>query len=251
MIKGLFTAAASMVATQRNLDVVTNNLANVGTTGFKRKEGVRSAFPELMMSYLEGGNPVREIGSLGTGVYLEETYTDFSSGNYRYTGNDLDFALEGDAFFRVMLPEETILYTKNGNFTLNEVGQLVTEQGYPVMGVRDQPLTIIPGEEIKIDGQGQIHSGLEGSEQIAVTGFDNPNSLLKQGGNLYTIGGAVEEEVEEFCLKQFYLEDANVNIVEEMVKIIEKNRLYEANQKTITGIDENLGQAVNEIARLR
>ncbi len=249
MIKGLFTAASSMVTSRQNLDVVANNLANTSTTGFKRQEGVKRSFPEVMMKRMEKSKPSEDIGRMGTGVHLTGTYTDFRNGNLRYTEGELDFALAGEGFFVVQTPEE-IRYTRNGDFTLNQQGQLVTQQGYLVLGENEQPLQIIAGEEIFVDGSGFIHSGLEGADRMAVTAFDDQSLLTKTGQNGYQIGQAEEIEAGEVLVKQFYLEDSNVNLVEEMTKMIEKNRLYEANQKLITVIDENLGQAVNEIARL-
>ncbi|MFW5984698.1 MAG: flagellar basal-body rod protein FlgF [Halanaerobiaceae bacterium] len=251
MIKGLFTAAASMKAASENLDVITNNLSNSETVGFKREEGVKRSFPELMMSHLESDKPAREIGSLGTGVKLDGTYADFRNGDFRYTEGDLDFALDGDGFFAVQTPDE-VLYTRAGNFTLNEDGQLVTQQGYQVLGENGQPLEQVTGEEINIDGQGEIHSGLEGADRLQIVGFDDSNLLAHRGENLYETGDArqLDERPDDVQVKQFYLEESNVNIVKEMSNMIEKNRLYEANQKMITSMDETLGQAVTEIARL-
>ncbi len=250
MIKGLFTAASSMVATRRNLDVVANNLANADTTGFKRKEGVRQSFPEMMMSRIEKQKPTKEIGSMGTGVFLEETYTDFSSGEFQYTGKGLDFAIEGDGFFMIQGSDQ-VFYTKNGDFTLDSEGYLVTQQGYHVLGNNQQQLQVVEGEDINIDAEGRIHSGLQGADQIGIASFNDQSLLQKIGENLYQTGEAEEELAENFQVRQYYLEGSNVNIVEEMVKMIEKNRLYEANQKMITAMDENLGQAVNEIGQVR
>ncbi len=195
MIKGLYTAAASMLATSRNLDVVTNNLANTDTDGFKRKEGVYSSFPEVMIARLQSAKPDRELGTTGTGVFLEESYTDFRPGNYRYTGQPLDFAIEGNGFFQIEVPDAeattidelepavatelseqpdmatTVMYTKNGDFTINQAGQLVTQQGYRVLGANGQPLVVTEAEEIQITGSGDIVSGLQGGEALGVVSF--------------------------------------------------------------------------------
>lgn len=251
MIKGLYTAASSMKSVEDNMDVVSNNLSNADTVGFKRKEGVKRSFPELMMSRLQKNSRPREVGSLGTGVHLEETYTDFRPGDFRFTEGELDFAIDGDAFLAVQTPQG-VMYTRAGNLTFNEADQLVTQQGYQVLGTDGQPLENVIGEEINIDGNGEIHSGLFGADSIQITAFDDSSLLSKRGENLYELGEAEQlaEIPAEVELKQYYLEDSNVNIVEEMVRMIEVNRLYEANQKTINALDESLGQAVNQIGQV-
>lgn len=239
-----------MKATSDNMDVVTNNLSNAESTGFKRKEGVQRSFPEMVMSRLKQDKPARELGSLGTGVHLEGTYTDFRDGDFRYTEGDLDFAIDGDAFFVVETPEGE-MFTRAGNFSLNQEGHLVTQQGYPVLAGNGQPLENIPEEEVWIDENGVIQSGLQGGEELQLASFTDSNFLSKRGENLYQVGEAEREAVpEEVSVRQYYLEESNVDIVEEMVNMIEVNRLYEANQKTITAMDDTLGQAVNQIADL-
>ena len=252
MIRGLYTAASSMKSVKDNMDVVSNNLSNADTAGFKRKEGIKRSFPELMMSRLQKNEKPQEVGSLGTGVHLEETYTDFRSGDYRFTEGELDFALDGDAFFAVQTPQG-VMYTRAGNFSFNQADQLVTQQGYQVLGTDGEPLENIIGDEVRVDGNGVIHSGLFGADSIQVAVFDDSSLLAKRGENLYEIGVAEQLEAvpEEIEVKQYYLEDSNVNIVEEMVRMIEVNRLYEANQKTITALDDTLGQAVNQIGEVR
>ncbi|MFW6306725.1 MAG: flagellar basal-body rod protein FlgF [Bacillota bacterium] len=248
MIKGLFTAASGMTAKQRQLDVVSNNLANVNNTGFKKDGNIQKSFKEVLLNRIEGSkNPV-PLGEVGGGVMTEETFTNFTQGGVRQTGNQLDIAIEGSGFFVVDTPQG-LRYTRDGNFTLNEDGQIVTQQGYPVMGERG-PLQTIAGQSINIDGDGQLYLGDIRGDQIRVANFENNQALEKTGDNLYMTEADPQEADGDYQLRQGYLENSNVNIVEEMANMIQVTRHYEANQKVITSIDSTLNKAVNEVARL-
>ncbi|MFW6380920.1 MAG: flagellar basal-body rod protein FlgF [Bacillota bacterium] len=253
MIKGLHTAASSMLATRRQLNLRTDNLANVNTSGFKREEGIKESFPEMVLSRLEKGKTPRTIGSLGTGVRLRESYTDFSQGELKHTDNDLDLALKGQGMFVVETPEGEA-YTRNGNFALNNQQQIVTQQGYPVLGEDGEPLQTINDREINIDNNGQLYlGGLEGN-QFQIVDIPQEEALEKRGDNLYQVAEDVEMEVEDaedYQVLQGYLEGSNVNIVKEMTGMIETNRLYEVNQKVIQNHDSTLDQAVNQVGRVR
>lgn len=258
MIKGLYTAASSMMATRRNLDIVSNNLANANTGGYKREEGIKESFPEMLFERIEKGERPQEIGTLGTGVRLEESYTDFKEGNLQHTNNELDLALEGDGFF-VVQTSNGRRYTRNGNLTLNTQGQIVTQQGYPVLGERGEPLQTINGRDITIDENGQLYLGNLEGDQIQVVDFENKDSLRKVGDNLYEVNPevaqteediqALEEQAADTTVIQGYLEGSNVKIVEEMAKMIETTRLYQANQKVVQSIDSTLDKAVNQVGK--
>ncbi|MFW5999083.1 MAG: flagellar basal-body rod protein FlgF [Bacillota bacterium] len=246
MIRGLYTSASGMMANRRNLNVVSNNLANADTDGFKRKEGVKMSFPEMLISRMEKGERSRELGELGTGAQLDDTFTDFSSGEAKHTGNMLDLAIEGEGFFPVQTPEG-VRYTRNGNFTLNSDGEIATQQGYRLLDEDENPIQTVSEHEVSVAPNGQIHfDDLEGS-QINVIDFPDKDEMLEQTGeNLYDYHGEEAEEVEGDRIRQGYLEGSNVNIVEEMTRMIEVNRLYEAGQKAIQSMDNTLGKAVNE-----
>jgi len=169
------------------------------------------------------------------------------TGKMKYTGNDLDLAIEGNGFFVVETPQGK-KYTRNGNFRLNHQNQIVTQQGYPVLGERG-PLQTINGREINISEDGQVYLGDLKGDSFLIVDFNDKDLLNKGGDNLYELGEAREEINKDFNLKQGYLEDSNVKIVQEMVKMIETNRLYELNQKMIQNSDNILSKAVNEIAR--
>lgn len=202
----------------------------------------------MLISRLEKGKRSRELGSLGTGVQLEQTYTDFSQGTIQYTGNRLDLAIEGDGFFVVQTPNG-LRYTRNGNFTLNDQGIIVTNQGYPLMG-EDGPLQTIPGRGVTITGNGQLFfDGLQGG-RILIVDFPEPELLNKIGENLYASEYEPETLADSFAIRQGYLENSNVNIVQEMVKMIQVNRHYELNQRVITTYDLTMDKAVNNVGNI-
>lgn len=250
MIKGLYTSASSMLATKRNLDIISNNLANVNNTGFKKDNGIKESFPEVLIQKVENGQTPEELGGIGSGVHLEESYTDHTQGEIKSTSNNLDFAIQGEGFFEVDTPEG-IRYTRNGNFTLNNEGNLVTQSGYEVLNQSGEPIAVESGDEIKIDGQGNIISGSpDNDQQIQIVDFEEKQALTHAGEDLYNAEEAAVEPAENHQILQGYLETSNVRIVEEMAKMIQTNRHYEANQKVISTIDNTLDQAVNRVGRL-
>jgi len=248
MIKGLYTASSSMLANQRKMNIISNNLANVDTTGYKKDEGIQESFPEMMISLIEKGRRPREIGSLGTGVRLQETYTDFNQGSIIQTGNKLDLAIDGDGFFVVQTPEG-LRYTRNGNFSLNENGQIVSSQGYPVLG-DNGPIQTIDGRDISVDNEGQLYFGDLRGDRLLVVDFPDTNQLTKIGENLFASELEGEEQITGFQVKQGYLEKSNINMVQEMVKMIETSRYYDVNQKVISAYDDTLDKVVNSVGRL-
>lgn len=248
MFKGVYTAASSMITLQEKMNLISNNLANVSTSGYKKDEGIKESFPELLISRLEKGERARELGSLGTGVQLQETYTDFSQGNLLYTGNKLDLAIEGDGFFVIQTPNG-LRYTRNGNFTLNNQGQIVTNQGYPVMG-EEGPLQTIPGRGIAITANGQLSfDGLQGG-RILIVDFPGPALLNKIGENLYSSDFEPEIPATAYSIRQGFLENSNVNVIQEMVKMIQVSRHYDINQRVISTYDVTMEKAVNNVGNI-
>lgn len=247
MIKGLYISTSSMVANQRRLNIVANNLANASTRGYKKEETVSQSFEEMLISRLEKGKKVK-LGELGTGVRISESYTDFGQGKMEHTGNELDLAIQGNGFFVVETPSGT-RYTRNGNFTVNRSGQVVTQDGYLVQGERGA-LQTIDGRTIQFDSTGQLYLGNLRADRIRVVNFPDKENLEKVGENLYLYSGDDEIEANGYQIKQGYLESSNVNIVKEMVKMIEVNRHYEANQRIISAIDSTLEKTVNSVGRV-
>lgn len=282
MIRGLYIGASGMVAEWNRLDAVSNNLANTDLTGYKRDTVVFKAFPELLMRRMDDDGIKRIpmgsvdvtpiVGKLGTGVETNEVYTEFTQGAFKETGNDFDFALEGEGFFTVLTPDGE-RYTRNGSFVLGPESLLVTKEGYPVLG-ENGPIKIkennfvvdqygnvfvnrrfLPNDQRLVSRSENEWDQTEKLDTLKIVRFQRPRYLRKQGSSLWKdteeSGTAlVEESDRRPKVHQGFLEASNVNPVTEMVRMIEVNRAYEANQKSIQTHDTLLGRLVNEVLRV-
>lgn len=255
MIRGWYTGASGMNAQQNRLDAISNNLANVDTAGYKRDITVSKSFPELLLrrTNLDGvyetpfgsAEAAPVIGKLGLGIETNENYTDFAQGSFRQTDQNTDVAFGGKGFFSVQTPLGE-RYTRDGNFIIGKEGILETKEGYPVLG--EKGFIRVENDKFTVNEDGVI-SSQEDSEIIdrfKVVRFDNERYLKKMGNNLYSandISGSahIAEGSERPKFLQGYMETSNVNVVNEMVQMIEVNRAYEANQKTITSEDSMMG----------
>lgn len=257
MIGALWTAATGMGGQQTNIDVISNNLANVNTTGFKKS---RVNFQDLMYQNLrQPGTPNAQgaqvpVGiEIGHGTRVSATQKIFSKGSLQNTGNPLDILIEGDGFFQVLLPEGTIAYTRDGSFKQDSDGRIVTTDGYPL-----QPEIFIPQDatEISITSDGTVSVQIPGDNQpqqvgqIELTRFSNPAGLNSIGRNLFEVTVASGDPVVNNpgaagygTVVQQFLEMSNVQVVEEMVNMIAAQRAYEINSKVIQAADEMLGTA--------
>lgn len=257
MLRALYSAAAGMQSQQMNLDVISNNLANVNTTGFKKS---KIEFQELL--YQTTRAPGAEQGSgnvLPTGIQVGEgarpvaTSRIFTSGDLTQTGERLDVAIQGDGFFEVQLPDGTRAYTRDGAFKTSSDGRIVTSDGLPLQG-GFQP---VPAgtTNITIGANGDVtYSGPNGttSFQVQLVRFTNPSGLESSGSNLYreTAASGPPElgapgENGFGSLNQGYLEMSNVKVVEEMVNLILAQRAYEVNSKAVQAADEMMQQSNN------
>jgi flagellar basal-body rod protein FlgG len=239
-------------------DVIANNLANVNTTGFK---GDMAVFKEQMqqailrqddrpdgLNILPGHDPVY-IGRMGVGAETDGVYVDYSAGMYKDTQNPLDFALVGEGFFAVDTGNG-IRYTRNGNFTMSDAGELVTTDGFKVLGANG-PIQIPEGAQFTATQDGRIHVDNTEIDQLQIVSFDKPYPLTKIGNGLFQAPEDAPVIPSEAEVKQGGLEGANVNPVTEMVHMIATMRAYEAAAKALQGEDELLGKAVNEVGRLQ
>lgn len=261
MIKGLYTAATGMTAQQYNIDVISNNIANVNTTAFKKD---RAEFQDLMyqtLNYSAGATSADTKNptgiDVGTGVVISGIQKDFLQGNIITTGNELDIGIQGKGFFKVTLPNGDTAYSRNGAFKLDSEGNMVNSSGYNL-----DPNIVIPPEVVKVsiteDGyvSGTLADGTSADYgQITLSNFVNAAGLAPQGDSLYLAtdvsGDAVEGTpgVDGFgSLQQGMLESSNVALVTEMVNLITAQRGYEANSKSIQTTDSML-QTVNQLKR--
>lgn len=265
MIRSWYTGASGMNAQQNRLDAISNNLANVDTAAYKRDITVSKAFPELLLRRTNADGVYQTpfgssdaapvIGKLGLGVETNENYTDFEQGSYRATSSGIDMALNGKGFFAVQTPAGE-RYTRNGNFFIGKEGIIETKDGYPVLG-ENGPISV-SDDQFKVSDDGMLYSSKNNDliDRFKIVRFDDERYLQKMGNSLYTANDItgeahIAEGEERPKVMQGYVETSNVNVVNEMVQMIEVNRAYEADQKTIQSEDSMMSTLWKEVAITR
>ena len=259
MIRSLYTAATGMEAQQLNLDVTANNLANVGTAGFKKS---RMDFQDLLYQTIRTAGATQAQGvqvptgiQVGLGTRPGASQKIFTPGDMQQTSNPMDVAIEGDGFFQVRTPSGDVAYTRDGSFKKDGDGRLVTSDGYQI-----EPAVTIPADAqtINIGEDGSVTASIQGQNEpqpcgnIELVKFMNPAGLMNQGRNLYSSTVASGEAITGTPgqdglgkLSSGYIEMSNVKVVEEMVNLITAQRAYEVNSKSIQTADEMLNIANN------
>jgi flagellar basal-body rod protein FlgG len=232
-----------MLAAQIRQDVIANNLANATNPGFKREVLSQIAFGDLLLSNTQTG---ATIGPLSLGTQITSIKPSPSNNGFRWTQNTLDLAIGGNGFFAVQTGQG-VSYTRNGAFTTDANGFLITAQGDKVLGKDGQPLDLSGAGRISIARTGEIHVGNRLAGTVAVIALA-PDSLRKQGANY--LSGTVDANAKVGAVAQGALETSNVNTVSEMVALIENMREFEADQKVIRALDDTLGGAVNQVGRV-
>ncbi len=260
MKRGLYTASTGMTTQMQRMDVISNNLANVNTTGFKRDDVTIRSFDDIMLERMNEpkdayGSPYfnDQIGELGFGVTIDKVTTDFTTGSHSMTDSPLDFALDGDAFFTISVPQgdgtEKEFYTRNGSFKLTADGYLVTSQGYKVLG-ENGPINLSEYQAVPaVAKNGEIVMGDTVVDKLKITSFEDNNELRKITDDFYDVTDQAVKSYKDFTVRQGYLETSNVNSVREMVEMISLQRNYEANQKTIQTEDTIMSKVANDIGR--
>ncbi len=260
MERSLWSAVSGMRAQELALDTIANNLANVNTTGFKAS---RVAFQDMLYSTLRspgaktGDTEIPNGIQIGSGVRVMEISRVFKQGALKETGRDLDLAIEGEGFFEVQLPDGTSAYTRDGSFRKTAAGQVVTVDGYQVLGIDNiddgtSEITITPDGEFTA----VVNNEMTPKTRLTLTRFTNPEGLRSIGRNLYTetdASGAAETGLNPGedgvgTLAHRYAEVSSVNTAEELVSMILAQRAYEANSKSIKADDE-MAQIANSLRR--
>lgn len=259
MLKGLYVAYTGMINEQHRMDTMTNNLANASTVGYKKEGATSQSFDSVLTLRIKdasmgNGCGHQRLGTNNPGVKIGENYTDFTQGSYRVTGNTYDLALAGSGFFAIEFTnkagETSTMYTRNGQFTLNREGYLVTEDGDYVLDTQNRRIRINTLLEADISADGTIRQNGNVVARIGVTDFEDYNYLEKYAETYYRpIEGARTKEADTE-INSGYLEMANVQIVSEMVNLISITRAYESNQKIIQTYDGSLDIAVNQLGKL-
>lgn len=254
MIRGLYISSFGMKKGMQKVDVISNNIANIDTRGFKKDKPVFSSFPEKELYRFESSKkdytmPPSYIGTLPLGVSLIDIYLDPSRGMLEETKDPFNLSLVDEEqgfinFFTVNTPEG-LRYTRNGTFTLNSEGYLVTTEGYNVIG-ENGPVRLDKGDFI-VTEEGEIFQGGERKDALRVVSF-RPEEVEKEGEGLYT--STSQSRPGNAKVLQGFIEKSNVNPVYEMVELISALRAYEASQRAVKAMDDTLGLAVNEIAKV-
>lgn len=259
MVKGLYTAYTGMINEQHRMDVLTNNLANSDTNGYKKEGATSQSFDTVLAIKIkdasEPGNQPKNIGKANFGVKIGENYTDYSQGSFKVTGNTYDLAISGDGFFNIEFTnkagETSTKYTRDGAFVANTEGYLVTKDGDYVLDTNGGHIKIDPTKEVVIDVLGNVKQGDSTLSRIAVTNFTDMNYLKHYGENYYEPVEGATKAAYAGTIRQGYIETSNVQVVDEMVEMIAVSRQYESNQKLITTIDDTLQIASTQLGKLR
>ena len=279
MFKGFYTVASGMITQQRKTEIITNNMANANTPGFKSDQSTIRSFPEMLLSAVssttvptENGFALKKldtVGALNTGVYLQETLADYTQGSIYSTNLKTDVALidaalpidaesgnQGAIFFRLENPNGTESYTRNGNFTLDGKGNLVNGNGLHVLSEAGERIQLA-NDNFQITPEGAIFD--ETGAQVGTLGVAfsaNPDVLMKRDNGLFTmldgevLPSAYGQAGVTFSMQQSYLEGSNVDSAKAMTDLMTAYRAFEANQKVLQAYDKSMEKAVSEIGRV-
>jgi len=266
LLRGFYTAASGMISQQRQQESLANNVANANTPGYKSDQATLRAFPELLIQQMGSKEipttnglslPISQpIGSLNTGAYIHEMVPDYSQGDLRETGMTTDVAIvngvfpneAGSLFFTVQTDDEEVRYTRNGNFTVDGQGALVTNQGYYVLDQTGNPIET-NGMEFTVTADGILQ--IEGQNiPLGLAYFADANGLVKEGDNLFNGDPDDLPADGTFTVQQGSLEQSNVDSLTVMSEMMEAYRMFETNQRVLKAYDESMGKAVNEIGRI-
>ncbi len=260
MVRGLYTAWTGLRNEERRMDVLTNNMANADTTGFKKIDATSQSFDRQLAVKINdvtvGEDTVWGIGGVNLGVKIGETFYDMSQGNFRQTDDQYNVALSGRGFFAISTTDKagntSTKYTRDGDFTVTKEGFLVTKDGDFVLGQGGNRIQIPNANvvDVGIDTQGNIYAGNTYVDRLQIVDFESYEALSSYGENMFQPVEGARIIASEATVTQGYLEMSNVNMVTEMVDMIAISRSYETNQKMVQTIDKALEKAANEIGRL-
>jgi flagellar basal-body rod protein FlgF len=278
MFRGLYTATSGMMANNRNQQVLTNNLSNANTPGFKQDQTALRAFPAQLIKAMGTGmnNSVANntIGTLNTGVYAQEAIPSFIQGALKNTGNRTDISIldenlpvnpatqqKGALVFAVELDNNEIRYTRNGQFTVNQTGFLTTSEGYNVLNQNLQPIRVNSTEfTVEDNGRVILNDGSD-TNRLWLGYTEEPAQLIQEGHGLMRWGGnpaEIPQFIDEVGLlnntesfvKQGFIEQSNVDLTQTMTQMMNTFRAFESNQKVIQAYDQSMEKTVNEIGRI-
>lgn len=262
MLRQMYTAGTAMLAYSRQMDTITNNLSNVETSGYKSDTLVTRSFRDMLISRMNDPNARRYdgVGPHNTGIHVDQIFTSFAQGAFDTTDLTTDLAIAGEGFFCIDYSTETEdgdfteleYYTRHGAFNVDGEGVLVTGEGRRVLGETGE--IYVGSTDFTVGPNGIVYDA-EGYEidRLRIVRFEDNTALRKVGHNMFTNydpNGENEPEEIEAEVKQGYLEASNVDTARETVMMMQVFRAYEINQRVLRMVDDSLGRAVNDIARL-
>ncbi len=248
MLRSFYIASSGMLAQREKMGVLTNNMTNIDTAGYKKDTVVSRCFQDLLIQSTKSSKPKRAhpIGHQNTGIHADQVVTVFSQGGLEETSRMTDVALEGEGFFVIDTPQGA-RYTRDGSFSVARGGYLTTADGHFVSGVNG---SIYVGDgAFTIDIQGNVTIDGVSASRLKIVTFDDLSTLRKTGDNMYAATQAASEAT-EVKARQGYLENSNVNMADEIVSLVEYGRHFELNQRILKMIDESLSKTVNEVGRI-
>ena len=266
MLKGLYTAWTGMINEMNRMDVITNNLANADTNGYKKEGATAESFEsKLAMRIKDSSVPTwraRSLGDINMGVKIGETYTNYTQGSFKVTDNKYDCAIDGNGFFAISFTDKagntSVKYTRDGAFTISADGFLRTKDGDYVLSqngalngdpAANNYIQLDPNQDFRIDKAGFIYQNDQLVGQLGLVDFEDYNFLSKYGENMYGLGDGGQAIAAEGSIEQGNIEASNVKVVDEMVTMITIARAYESNQKMIQTFDSMLDKAVNQVGK--
>lgn len=258
MVKGLYTAYTGMINEQNRMDVITNNLANVDTNGYKKEGATSQAFDTVLAYKIKdtsySPNLAKGIGPMNLGVKIGENYTDYSQGPFKVTGNTYDLGLSGTGFFTIQFESKSgttsTKYTRDGSFIASMDGYLMTKDGDYVLNTDNARIKVDPNHPVTIDTRGNVIQNNRTLSTIKITDFEDYNYLEHYGENFFVPVDGAQTKPGNYTINQGYLETSNVQTVQEMVEMISVSRQYESNQKLITTIDGTLQIASTQLGKV-
>lgn len=257
MLRSLYTGWTGMFNQQQRLDVISNNMANATTVGYK-KEGVTSqTFDDYLTVKIRDGSEEwkhRSIGNINPGVKIGEVYTDYSQGSLRETGNTYDLALDGEGFFTVNVTDRegntSTRYSRAGSFHITNDGYIVDAEGNHLQSEAGDLQVPVDAGKVVISESGDVYADGEHIDRLLIADFEDYNYLKKFQDTYYQPVNGAEMKESKAAVRQGYTEQANVNIVNEMVNLIAITRAYEASQKVVKTADSTLELAVSSVGKV-
>lgn len=239
-MQSLYILTSKNMAQQKRLNMISDNVANINTPGFKKQE---IQFEEVL-----GG---KTVPNAAAGRFTQDTGVNyqFSQGSLNHTQNPFDFAINGDAFFPIQAGDTT-LYTRNGHFTQNANGDMITELGNPVLDNNGTPVSLPPNTPFTVTADGSVVTDQGVAAQIGMLRFEDKNSLARAGGNSFIpLDGQEPLPAEGATMLQGFLEDSSVNAIEESVNLTEVNRAYTSTARLLKTLEDLENRAIRQIAR--